>query len=223
MTTPAHPLDALTPDEVQQAVALIRADPRAEADSVFVHVRLHEPAKDVVLAYEPGAPVDREVEALLVPPTRLEAIDVVVSVTNGAVWSWEGHGGMRPALLFGESVGAIVGVKEHPEWQAALRLRGIEDFDLVQIDPWPAGSFGVEHEAGRRISRCVSYLRDEATDNGYARPIEGVIAFFDQGAGEVLEVVDLGVVPIPTDRGAYLPAAVGPMRTDLKPLEIVQP
>ena len=130
---------------------------------------------------------------------------------------------MRPALLFGESFSAIVGVKENPEWQAALRRRGIEDFDKVQIDPWPAGSFDSPHEDGRRISRCISYYRDEPTDNGYAQPIEGVIAFFDQGAGEVLEVVDLGVVPMPEERGHYLPDAVGPMRDDLKPLEIVQP
>jgi primary-amine oxidase len=223
MSTAPHPLDALTTDEVTRAVAVIAADARFEVDAVFVHVRLHEPEKSVVLAHEAGAPVDRELEALLVPPGRLEAVEVVVSVTKGEIRSWTVHPGMRPALLFGESFSAIVKVKEHPEWQAAMRRRGIEDFDLVQIDPWPAGAFGVAHEEGRRISRCVSYLRAQPTDNGYAQPIEGVIAFFDQGAGEVLEVVDLGVVPMPTDRGVYLPDGVGPMRDDLKPLEIVQP
>jgi primary-amine oxidase len=223
MTAQPHPLDALTADEVTAAVAAIADDDRFEPDMIFAHVRLREPHKEVVLAHEPGAPVDREVEALLVPPGRLEAIEVVVSVTKHEVRVWTAHHGMRPALLFGESISAIMKVKEHPEWQAAMRRRGIDDFDLVQIDPWPAGSFGIAHEDGRRISRCISYLRTEATDNGYAQPIEGVIAFFDQGAGEVLEVVDLGVVPMPADRGAYLPAAVGPMRDDLKPLEIVQP
>ena len=223
MPAAAHPLDALTLDEVSRAVAVIAADPRFEVDAAFVHVRLHEPDKAAVLGYQPGAPVDREVEALLVPPRRLEATEVVVSVTKGEIRSWKVHPDMRPALLFGESMYAILGVKEHPDWQAALRKRGIDDFDLVQIDPWPAGSFGVAHEDGRRISRCISYVRAEATDNGYAQPIEGVIAFFDQGAREVLEVVDLGVVPMPTDRGAYLREAVGPLRDDLKPLEIVQP
>jgi primary-amine oxidase len=130
---------------------------------------------------------------------------------------------MRSALLFGETMRAIAAVKANPEWQAALRRRGIDDFDLVQIDPWPAGSFGIPHETGRRISRCIAYLRETPIDNGYARPIEGVIAFFDQGAGEVLEVVDLGVVPLPPERGSYLPADVGPMRDDMKPLEITQP
>jgi primary-amine oxidase len=35
--------------------------------------------------------------------------------------------------------------------------------------------------------------------------------------------VDDGVVPLPPERGSYLPGDVGPRRTDIKPLEIVQP
>jgi primary-amine oxidase len=221
--TSAHPLDPITTDEIRSAVALVASDDRYEADMIVAHVRLFEPAKDALAAHVDGAPLDREVEVLLVPPARLEATEVVVSVTKGEVRSWTTSAGMRPALLFGESYSAIVGVKAHPEWQAALRRRGIEDFDKVQIDPWPAGSFDSPHEAGRRISRCIAYYREEPTNNGYAQPIEGVIAFFDQGAGEVLEVVDFGIVAMPEERGHYLPDSVGPTRDDLKPLEIVQP
>jgi primary-amine oxidase len=221
--TVTHPLDPITGDEIRTAVALVAADARYEADLVYAHIRLREPDKAVVLGHEPGAAVDREIEVLLVPPARLEAIEVVVSVTAAAVRSWTVHEGMRPALLFGEALAAILGVKEDPDWQAAMRRRGIDDFDKVQIDPWPAGSFGTPHEDGRRISRCISYLRAEATDNGYAQPIEGVLAFFDSGAGRVLEVVDLGVVPMPEYAGHYLRDAVGPLRDDLKPLDIVQP
>jgi len=223
VTSSPHPLDPLTTDEVRAAVAIIAGDARHETDAVFVHIRLHEPDKSVVLAHEPGAAVDREIEALIVRPGRNEATEVVVSITSDAIRSWTTHAGMRPALLFGESFAAIVGVKNHPDWQAALRRRGIDDFELVQIDPWPAGSFGVAHEDGRRISRCISYVRGEATDNGYAQPIEGVIAFYDNSGGEVLEVIDLGVVPMPAERGDYLADRVGPLRDDLKPLEIVQP
>ena len=39
----------------------------------------------------------------------------------------------------------------------------------------------------------------------------------------VLEVLDLGVVPLPEDRGSYLPEDNQPLRTDLRPLDIVQP
>jgi primary-amine oxidase len=223
MTTAAHPLDLVTDGEIAVATALVRADARFPKGAVFAHVRLHEPAKDALLAFEPGDPVDREIEALVVPVGDLHAIEVVVAVTAGEIRSWTVHEGMRPALLFGEAYNAIQAVKANPEWQAAMRARGIDDFDLVQIDPWPAGVFGSPHEDGRRISRCISFVRDSPTDNGYARPVEGVIAFFDQGNNEVLEVVDFGVVPLPPERGSYLPDDVGPLRTGLRPLEIVQP
>jgi primary-amine oxidase len=221
-TAAAHPLDLITGDEISRAAELVRRDPRWVDGSVFVHIRLHEPPKGSGTRPS-AAPVDRQVEALVVPKAGLEAIEVVVSVSSGEVRSWTPRPGMRPALLFGESYDAITKLRVHPEWQAALRRRGIDDFDAVQIDPWPAGSFGVEHEDGRRISRCISYLRHSKTDNGYAHPIEGVVAFFDQGGGEVLEVVDLGVLAIPDECSSYLPDDVGAMRDDLKPLEITQP
>ena len=103
-----------------------------------------------------------------------------------------------------------------------MRKRGIEDLDTVQIDPWPAGSFGLPHEDGRRICRCLAYVRDTPEDNGYAKPVEGVIAFVDMARGEVLEVVDHGVVPIPPENGSYLPEDQVPARRP-QPLEIVQP
>ena len=43
------------------------------------------------------------------------------------------------------------------------------------------------------------------------------------GLGLVLAVQDLGVVPVPVERGSYLPEDHQPLRTGLRPLEIVQP
>ena len=48
-------------------------------------------------------------------------------------------------------------------------------------------------------------MRDEPEDNGYAKPVEGVIAFVDMARGEVLEVVDHGV-DSPSSRKGQLPA-----------------
>lgn len=218
-----HPLAMLTAEEVRNAVEVLRADERVGPDAPFVHVVLHEPSKEVVQAFQPGDPIDRELRALVVTGPGLTVVEAIVSVTTGEIRELEVVDGMRPALMFGESIDAVVKVRAHPDWQAAMRKRGLTDFDAIQIDPWPAGSFGIEHEEGRRISRCLSYLRETPQDNGYARPIEGVIAFFDATAGEVLEVVDYGVVPLPPNRGGYLPEDIGPVREGLKPLEIVQP
>src|SRR5262245_13560907 len=101
MTTVSHPLALVTQEEIAIAAALIRADERFPRDAVFAHLRLHEPHKDVTLGFTPGAAIDREIEAIVVPPGDLVAHEVVVSVTAGEVRTWTDHEGMRPALMFG--------------------------------------------------------------------------------------------------------------------------
>jgi primary-amine oxidase len=223
VVTAAHPLDMLRPEEVTHAIELLRAGGHLGEDATIVHAVLDEPDKAVVTGFHAGDPVDRAVRVLAAPGAGLQLIEAIVSVSAGQVREVRVYEGMRPALLFGESLDAILKLPEHPEWVEALNRRGITDMATVQIDPWPAGNFGLSLEEGRRISRCIAFLRDAPTDNGYAKPIEGLVAFFDMGAGEVIEVQDRGIVPIPPERGGYLPDDVGPMRTDLRALEITQP
>jgi len=54
------------------------------------------------------------------------------------------------------------------------------------------------------------------TDNGTRVPIEAWSRSTTGARREVLEVVDYGIVPLPPERGSYLPEDVGPMRDDLK-------
>lgn len=187
----------------------------------FAYVGLSEPDKDEVRAWRPGTHFDRRVRLVVVSGTEATLLEIVVSLAQGTVVRWD-EIEARPALLMEEAMGAIEAVRADGRWQAAMHKRGIEDLDTVQIDPWPAGSFGITHEESRRICRCLSYLRRSPDDNGYAHPVEGVIVFVDMGRGEVLEVVDTGVVPIPEEDGRYYPEDVS-LRTDLRPLEITQP
>lgn len=220
---PTHPLEALTAAEIETAVAVLREDGRLTDAARFAYFGLDEPSKDVVAGFAAGDPVERRVRVVIVPGPAADVVEGVVDVGGRAVQSWHELPGMRPAMLFEESFNAIVALNESPEWQAALARRGITDQSKVQIDPWPPGSFGLALEEGRRISRCLAYYRETDTDNGYARPIEGLVGFVDVGRGEVLEVADHGVVPLPPERGGYLRDDVGPMRDDLKPIEITQP
>ena len=55
--------------------------------------------------------------------------------------------------------------------------------------------------ASRGVSRSC---RSDTTDNGYARPIEGVIVHFDMGANAVIEVLDHGVTAASTEPGELL-------------------
>ena len=60
-------------------------------------------------------------------------------------------------------------------------------------------------------------------DNAYARPIEGLYAVVDLNTMEVLRVEDTSDVPVPEASGGYRVDQVGPLRDDLRPLDIVQP
>ncbi|TML65186.1 MAG: tyramine oxidase, partial [Actinobacteria bacterium] len=221
--TRVHPLEPLTADEIEAAVAAVRATGRVTEAARFSTITLDEPPKEAIAAFDRGETVERRVRLLIVPSPECAVVEAIVALPSGETVSWEERPDVRPALLFEEAIKAIVAVQENPEWQAAMRKRGIEDFDKVQIDPWPTGNFGIPLEEGRRIARCLFYYREEPTDNGYARPIEGVLATVDMARGVVLEVVDYGVVPIPEERGSYYPEDNEPQRTDLRPLEITQP
>ena len=219
----SHPLDMLTGDEVTKAAEILRASGRMPDGALFAHIVLHEPAKEDLARWKAGDPVDREVRALIVPGPTLHLVETVVSVTAGEIREWREVRGMRPALLMTDAINAIFTTKDHPDYIAALAKRGITDLDNVQIDPWPAGVFGYAAEDDRRIARCISFLRADDTDNGYARPIEGVIVHFDMGRNEVIEVIDHGVTPLPPNRASYYAEDQPKLRTDLKPIHITQP
>ncbi len=217
--THLHPLSMLSGDEISRASAIVRADARFAEGAAFVHVVLHEPDK-TALAH---AAVDRQVRVELVTGPGVGVDDVIVSLTGGGVVRWQTIPNVRPTLLFGEAAHAVFTTREHPEYIAALAKRGITDINTVQIDPWPAGSFGYDAEIDRRIARCISFIRTDPQDNGYARPIEGLIVHFDLGRNEVIEVIDHGVTTMPTQHARYFAPDHVPLRTDLKPIEITQP
>jgi primary-amine oxidase len=216
-----HPLSAITAEEITAAVALVKAHPLFSETVRFAYVGLGEPTRRQLRDWKPGMALDRRVRLMLIVGPDAHVVDVVVALDTGTLSVTEVPG-VRPGLLFEESLSAIVALQENEQFRQAMRRRGIEDLKKVQIDPWPAGSFGIAHEDDRRICRCLPYVRDTPDDNGYAHPVEGVIAFVDMGRGEVLEVVDSGVIPVPSECGNYYPESVS-LRRDLKPIDIVQP
>ncbi len=58
----------------------------------------------------------------------------------------------------------------------------------------------------RRILRPLTWVRSAPGENGYARPVEGLICEFDLDEMEVVKVDDHGVVPLPPQPGNYDPA-----------------
>ena len=61
------------------------------------------------------------------------------------------------------------------------------------------------------------------TDNGYARPVEGVVASSTRPAARCSRSSTTASCRSRREPGGYYADDVGPLRTDLKPLEIMQP
>jgi primary-amine oxidase len=210
----AHPLDPLTPPELAAAVAAVRADARVGEPLRFGCVRLDEVA---------AAAGERRAEVVVRDAGARRGFMVSVLLGDPAVAeSWEDLGGRQPPITPHESRLAAQACRENPAFLAALARRGIEDASLVMIDAESIGGFVPERHAGRRIAWGATWHREDASDNGYARPVEGVIPIVDLDTLEVLEVEDHGVVPMATERGTFAPGEWGE-RPGLAPLQIVQP
>ena len=82
--------------------------------------------------------------------------------------------------------------------------------------------------------RPLTFLRQGSPeDNGYARPIEGLVVRFDLDRMAVVDIEDHGPVPLPPRSGNYTAGSLtdpsntphfpaGP-RADVRPIEITQP
>ncbi len=222
-------LDPLTANEISAVTATVRAAPQFASfrgRGRFITITLREPPKDVVLALrnESGAPnVKREAEVVLLDQGDGATHEVVVSLADESIVDWCQRDGVQPLATVAELGEAEELVRLDPQFQAALKLRDITDFEKVQIDAWPAGNFGYDDEVGLRLARCVAFIRDQPGDNEWAHPVDGLIALVDLNRLEVLRIDDHGVVPVPPEPGNFDPESAGQLRTDIKPLEIAQP
>ena len=219
----SHPLDPLTAEEIAAASAILRAQRHLGPRVRFETVVLQEPDKAVALDFEPGIPIERNAFLVVLDNDDGATYEAVVSLDEKRVVSWQHVPGVQPRVMFDEFLECEAAVRADARFQAAIKKRGISDPNLVMVDPWSAGNYGFEDEQGRRLVLCRNFARSSPTDNGYARPIEGVTAVVDLNSMAVVRVDDYGLVPMPPEAGNYSAEFVSKFRDDLKPLEITQP
>jgi primary-amine oxidase len=222
--TTNHPLDPLTPDEIHAAAEAVR-DAHPEIDALrFPVLTLLEPPKEDVQGHRSGDAIDRKAFAVVYDRTTGAVHECVVDLRGPSIESWVDVPGVQPSILWEEVLGLEDIVAKSDEARAALALRDVHDLERVQYDPWAGGTLPVDGvDLGRRLIRVTPSLRESPGDNGYAHPIENLVFLVDPSAGEVVKVIDAGVLPIPPEHGNYDAASVGDLRTDLRPLDITQP
>ena len=220
--TPSHPLEPLTGAEIAAAAGLVRTKLSGEALR-FELIQLKEPSKPAVRDFVPGDPIRREASVNVYKMGQIGVWEFTVSLTDEIVLSETFHSNACPMIMLEEFTEIEDAVKADDAFKAACAKRGVTDMSLVCVDPWSAGNFGIESEAGRHLSHTFAWVRSSPHDNLYAHPIEGVNAVVDVKTMEVLRVDDYGVVPVPQEDSNFDSDFQGVTRDDLKPIDVVQP
>lgn len=219
-----HPLEPLTAAEVQHAVALLRIHNKLTPTTRCVSISLKEPPKEIVYSYKEGQELERQAFAVLFDNATNTCCEATLSLTRNELLGYQAIPGVQPTMTVDEQVECEQAVLASPEFRAALeRHYGLDDTRLVMVDIWSAGNYGDPEDSSRRLARPLCFLRTDPTDNGYARPIEGIRPVVDLNTMEVIRVEEYGHWPLPPESGNYAADRVAPMRTDIRPLEIKQP
>jgi len=220
-----HPLDPLSASEITTAVKQFR-DQHDSEHAFFSSAGLLEPPKASVKA---GDVLPRMVRLLGVDETPDGGFVADINLGSGVAEIRRLPGNAQVAYGFVDIGIATEITKSNKDWLAAVTKRGVaidreEALELIQIDPWPAGGYAhPDIPEGHRAMRCIAFVREDATDNGYAKPIHGLIAHVDLTARKVVAIEDHGVVPLPKASGRFDSPNQTATRTDLRDLEITQP
>ena len=211
-----HPLDPLGAEEIEKAADVVRAQLGPLA--WFETIALEEPQKSELKS---GGAIPRRAFVCCYDPETNLTSEGIVNLDDARLEIWRGIAGVQARIVADEfTMGGEI-ARADPRFIAACARRGIVDMSQVLVEPWAAGHFGLEEEEGERLAYGHCWLRNEAGDNPYARPIANVHPVVDLRRRKLVRVDDFGVVPLPPEC-APIRMTKG-LRTGLKPLDIVQP
>ena len=216
-----HPLDALDADEIISAAAILRAGGHTDDKTPILSLVLEAPDKSEVLAWNTGDEVLRRARAV-VRKDRVNR-EFVIDFESGQIVDMSTVAGPgQPPIIFDEIISAIEIAVSDEEMRAGLSKRGITDFEALFCAPRTGGNFGGPIEQSRRVVKVDCFDLSNNPKNVFAAPIEGLFAVIDLESKEVLEVVDLGVVPVTQINYSLASAAQEKIR-DVKPVDVVAP
>ena len=155
------------------------------------------------MAVDESSTDERRIETWLFDSATREITEMIVSGDGAETVASKTVTGELPQMGFAEVPAAQAIVRSDPGVIAALERRGITDSSRIQVDTWPTGNMGLEHEKGRRVSRCIIFDRADPSHNGYAKPVDGLMAFVDLDEMAVYHIDDFDTWPVPTQLGNY--------------------
>ena len=220
-----HPLEQISAEEINNAVKLCRSLDGFDENALFVNISLVEPDKEFIRGYKQGDDCPRNLKIRGIDSNEDGGFVAIVDLQTNQVKSLDRVSkNAQVTYSMTEVFMTQELTKADERYQEALKRRGITDMSMVQIDPWPAG--GIVHESiepGHRALKAISFLRENETDNAYAKPITGVISHVDLTLQKVTHIEDHGVVEMPKAHARYDADSQPKLREQPKKIDITQP
>ena len=218
-----HPLNALTADEIKQAVEIVKASADFKPNTRFTQIALAEPEKakvwDFVLN---GTAVDAPRQAKIVMLDGKHVIESVVDLKDKKILRREPVKDAHGMVLLDDFTAVQQIINESSEFAEVLKKHGITDPKKVITTPLTVGYFdgkdGLKQED--RLLKVVSYL-DVGDGNYWAHPIENLVAVVDLEQKKIQKIEEGAVVPVPMTPRPY--DGRDRVETPKKPLNITEP
>ncbi|PPJ59462.1 hypothetical protein CBER1_02401 [Cercospora berteroae] len=237
-----HPLAPLDRNEINNAVSLVRAQWPEGTDLHFKTIMLQEPAKADMVAYLEAESqgshlpaIDRRVFVTYYLRMTNKFHEAVANLSTQVIEFNARLGPNMHAAGDGEEILALERIALEDEGvQAELAKLQLPEGAKIVVDPWIYGSDGVDDD--ERMWQCWLYMRDpnnsdEADSCHYAFPLTPAPVI----STVTMKVIRIDIMPTgkdatPTGPKPYKPVPPNEylpeyqkLRTDLKPLQVVQP
>ncbi len=196
-----HPMDGLAADEIERAIQILKDDGLLQEDAAVPMMALIEMSKSDVLAWQPGDPIQRK--AFVNVRQNQTVYEADVNLDDESVLRWEEIPNVQSQQVFADILTGQRAMAAHQPWQDALAKRGYDDLEAVSCFPVTPGYFNLPEEQNRRIGRVYCYDKTFGDGDTFSHPIEGLYGVVDLDSGEVIEIIDTGVVPVSRDDHAY--------------------
>jgi primary-amine oxidase len=216
---PRYPLDGLSTAEYWAVHDVLAASGHLTDDTYVASLLLHEPTKQVVLAWHSGMPIPREADVVLTSGGK--TFEALVDIQNRKLESYKEAPEVQAPITEAE-LNSIsdVAIKD-PRVLTALKKRGITDLTSVECEPIPLTFRVFPQEESHRIGYgdCTN---QHGAYHAWGRIIEGLYILADFGENKILNVVDTGAMPMPVEDIDF-EEAPAVSRPGTKPIVISQP
>jgi primary-amine oxidase len=181
-----HPLEPLSPAEMEEAARLVRSDSRFTGTSRFATLGFREPPKREVLAWTPGAPVPRAALAAVMDVATATMSEVVVDLGQHRIERWTPMPNAQPWFMKDDLRIADSLLSRDPRWVAALANHQLTP-DQIMVFPVPAdGYFPFTPDGGRYLTGLALLKSPRSGD------VTGLSSLINLRTRQVLRVTDRG-------------------------------